>query len=101
VFLYETHGVYAKVERMWLSLGYNLVFIQEAMGYSGGIWILSNRNDLQFTLINSIPQAITFMVSKGGLASWYCTAVYGSPIYTIRTSLWSHLTNLRNIITAP
>jgi hypothetical protein len=40
------------------------------------------------------------MVSKG-LASWYCTAIYGSPIYTIRTSVWSHLTNLRNIITAP
>jgi len=40
VFLYETHGVYAKVERMWLSLGYNLVFIQEAVGYSSRIWTI-------------------------------------------------------------
>ncbi|WJX93701.1 GPN-loop GTPase qqt1 [Trifolium repens] len=85
---------------MWISLGYNLVFIQEARGHSGGIWILSNRTDLCFTLIDSISQAITFTISKG-LASWCCTVVYGSPVYTIRTSLWTHLKNLRNNIISP
>jgi endonuclease/exonuclease/phosphatase family metal-dependent hydrolase len=100
VLLYETHGVFSKVERKWISLGYNLVFIQEARGHSGGIWILSNRTDLCFTLIDSISQAITFTISKG-LASWCCTAVYGSPVYTIRTSLWTHLKNLRNNIISP
>ena len=100
VLLYETHGAFAKVERMWLSLGYKLVFIQEARGHSRGIWILSNSIDLKFTLIDSMSQAITFTISKG-IALWYCTAIYGSPVYTIRTSLWTHLKNLCNNVTAP
>lgn len=35
--VYETHGVFANVENLWLSLGYKLIFCQEARGHAGGI----------------------------------------------------------------
>jgi hypothetical protein len=98
--LFETHGLFSKVERLWTSLGYSAIFIQEARGHSGGIWVLSCRQDLTFTLISSMVQSITFSISKG-MAKWACSAIYASPTYTARIELWTHLQNLRNNIFIP
>jgi hypothetical protein len=88
------------VENFWDSLGYHPLFLQEARGHAGGIWILSCTNDFTFTLIHNMHQAITFCISKG-MATWYCSAIYASPTYTIRLKLWEHLMNLRNLILGP
>ncbi|MCH86112.1 RNA-directed DNA polymerase (Reverse transcriptase), partial [Trifolium medium] len=98
--LFETHGLFSKVERLWASLGYSAIFIQEARGHSGGIWVLSCRQDLTFTLISSMFQSITFFISKG-MAKWACSAIYASPTYTARIELWRHLQNLRSNISIP
>lgn len=99
-FIYETHGAFNKVQKFWHDLGYNLIFVQEARGHSGGIWILTNRDDLTFNLIDSSFQAITFSISKGN-ASWYVSAVYASPIFSVRCALWQQITALRRIINGP
>lgn len=52
--IYEIHGAFIKVEKLWLNLGYKPLFIQEARGDSGGIWVLSCREDLAFSLLDSM-----------------------------------------------
>jgi hypothetical protein len=36
----ETHALFARVEKLWASLGYFLAVIVESQGHAGGIWIL-------------------------------------------------------------
>lgn len=43
--IYETHGAFSKVERLWHNLGYKPHFIQEARGHSVGIWDLSCKDE--------------------------------------------------------
>ncbi|KHN28814.1 hypothetical protein glysoja_009456, partial [Glycine soja] len=76
--LYETHVAFSKVEIFWKSLGYSSLFIQEAQGHSRGIWILTIRMDVNFSLVESMPQSITFVIKKL-TCHWYCTSVYTSP----------------------
>lgn len=98
--VYETHDLFSKVENFWSSLDYKLVFVQEAHGHAGGIWVLSCRHDVSFDLVDSMPQAITFLVTKNNKV-WYCSAIYASPTYTVRCTLWDHLKNLRGGLNGP
>lgn len=98
--VYETHGPFVKAEHMWLSQGYKPIFIQEARGHSGGIWVLSNRDDIIFDLVYSTHQAITLSIRKQNVV-WYCSAVYASPVFTSRCELWDSLRRLRGSISGP
>lgn len=98
--VYETHVQFAKVDKFWHSLGYKLLFIQEARGYCGGIWVLSNRDDVNFSLVDSMHEVITFSIANNQ-SVWFCSAIYASPVYSVRSGLWSHLIQLRNIIQGP
>lgn len=99
-FVYETHGAFQNVENFWSSIGYKPIYIQEARGFSGEIWVLSYLDDICFSLVDSIFQAITFSVSKGN-STWYVSAIYASPVFSIRSDFWSHLSMLRNQILDP
>lgn len=67
-------------------------------GYnSKGIWILSNRKDITFTLIDSKPHFISFFVKKLN-SQWSCSTIYVSLTPTLRISLWDHLRSLSNSI---
>lgn len=98
--IYETHCPFHHVEQLWTSLGYTFLFCQEARGYSGDIWVLSNSSALSFSLIDSMFQAITFSISKGN-KSWFVSAVYASPLFSVRCDFWQHLKNLRTRILGP
>ncbi|KAL5140195.1 hypothetical protein HKD37_10G029922 [Glycine soja] len=58
--IFEAHILFTKVKQFWKSLDYSPMFIQEAMGHSVGIWVLSNRKDMTFTHIDSVPQCTSF-----------------------------------------
>ena len=62
--IFETHILFSKVEQFWKSPDYSPMFIQKAIGHSRGIWVLSNRNDITFTLVDSMPQCISFSANK-------------------------------------
>lgn len=98
--IFETHGPFAKVEQLWTALGYKPLFLQEARGHSGGIWVLSCCVDVSFSLIDTSFQAITFSVHKRNV-TWCCTATYASPIPFVRAELWDHLSQLRSRINVP
>lgn len=51
--VFETHGPFSKVETFWNNLGFNPLFIQEAVGHSSGIWVLSSVIDVTCSLLYS------------------------------------------------
>lgn len=96
----ETYVLFAKVERFWTSLGYKLLFLHEAVGHSGGLWILSCDSNSDYTLIDNMHQAITFQVTRR-TDVWYCSFIYASPLFTNRCRLWEYLENLRTQVSGP
>lgn len=98
--IYETHVQFGEVTNLWSNLGYSVVDIVEANGHSGDIWFLTNDNRFSITILDSFHQ-----VNSVGIRcddkEWVCTAVYASPIPSIRSNLWSHLNNLRSLVTCP
>lgn len=98
--IYETHVPFSRVEKFWSSLGYRLLFSQEAHVHSGGIWILTCTMDITFTLIDTMRQAITFEL-RIRHAYWYCTSIYASPSFANRCSLWDHLMQVRGSLHGP
>ena len=63
-FVTETHIPFHKGELFWKGLGYDQKFVQEARGHAGGIWVLSNRLDINFTLLHPMNHCITFPLEK-------------------------------------
>lgn len=98
--IFETHVLFIKVEKFWLSLGYKPMFIHEAHGHAGAIWILSRTDNSDFCLIDSINQAITFSIKRKD-TKWHCSSIYAPPTYTKHCHLWEYLRNLRKSIGGP
>ena len=101
VILLETRCQFVRVSHFWSSLNYYPCFIEEAVGFSEGIWVLLHRNSgVSMKIMNQYYQAITFEVWRENL-SWICSAVYASPVPTKREDLWRHLEELRTNIVLP
>src|ERR1044072_7465465 len=75
VILVETHCVFSRVEQFWRRQGYKALFISEAVGHSGGIWVLSvDGLPGQFTLHDIHSQVVSFSLTRGTV-KWMCSAV--------------------------
>ncbi|CAL0299576.1 unnamed protein product [Lupinus luteus] len=61
---------------------------------------LPTKDDLQFSLVNSFSQAITFSITRGHV-TWFCSAVYASHTFYARHVLWDRLISLRASIRGP
>ncbi|XP_057442557.1 uncharacterized protein LOC130734228 [Lotus japonicus] len=82
-------------------MGFSPSFISEAVGFSGGIWVMTRSNaNLSVRLLQLHTQVITFEIWRDTL-SWACSAVYASPVPAQREVLWQHLTHIRNSINIP
>src|ERR1044072_5729051 len=52
VILLETKCQFSRARFFWNSLGFNPIFVQEARGFSGGIWVLlNNRTSVNFRVV--------------------------------------------------
>lgn len=78
-------------QEFMFSLGFNMAEISNANGFSGGIWILWNKNVVSIEPVDVIPQAITVKVCNIGRQPWLLTAIYASTYPQIRRTLWDHL----------
>jgi len=96
----ETHTPYARLSFFWNNLGYTPVHIIEAIGHSGGIWLLKQTaSTTSSTIIHHNQYSITFSIQRGN-AFTTCTCVYASPNFTMHHNLWSYLTNISHNITS-
>jgi hypothetical protein len=101
IILSETHTQFENSKRFWEKEGHTTVNIIEAVGHSGGLWVLGNINCLySFTVFESIYQCTTVEVTRGN-SSWFCSGIYASPIISIRETLWDYLRDLRNCVNQP
>src|ERR1044072_1932414 len=99
--LMETHCLFARVNQFWKKQGYKAIFISEAHGHSGGIWVLAAEGSVyQFDLLDMHHQAISFSLLRGSV-KWVCSAVYASPAPQLRENLWNHLVDLRDVVRDP
>lgn len=81
---FEVHTQFVKTSTFWRMSIYEPVYIQEARGKLGGIWVL-RRNDspYSFTTYDVHPQCISVLI-EFRRQSWLCLGVYASPRAGIR-----------------
>lgn len=101
VLLMETHCAFARAEKFWNRLGYEPGAYSDAQGQSGGIWILVERGrNYTISLVDCFHQMVTISIRKGS-SVWWCSAIYRSPVPSIRELLWDHMGVIRTTVTGP
>ncbi|KAI9108458.1 hypothetical protein K1719_020649 [Acacia pycnantha] len=89
-----------RISGMLKSWGFRCSVRQEAEGFSGGIWILWNAEELVVDVRIMNEQFIHCKLSLGG-TEMLLTAVYASPMETKRAQLWEVLYNLACEVSEP
>ncbi|XP_061348903.1 uncharacterized protein LOC133294266 [Gastrolobium bilobum] len=96
--LLETRISGRKADKVVRNLGFDSFFLREAAGFSGGIWILWNKNIATVRILEEDHQ---FVHSKivwvdSGLEELF-TFVYASPRRMERKVLWDNLRSLASV----
>ncbi|XP_031131984.1 uncharacterized protein LOC116033375 [Ipomoea triloba] len=65
----------------------------EAVGFSGGIWVLWKNCILE--VLHTHPQFVVLQVQDGQREPWYFATVYGNPNYILKRKLFANLTQNR------
>ncbi|XP_050386378.1 uncharacterized protein LOC126802738 [Argentina anserina] len=90
----EPRVQFLKSKTALLQLGFTDFKIAEANGFSGGLWLLWNKNKVLVDYVDHNSQSISVKISLLGKPDWLLTVVYGSPTHTIRANLWSYFEDL-------
>jgi len=83
------------------SLGFKKFLLSEARGFSGGIWLLWNRTDLQIQLIRNDSHFLHVQVKDKDNDPWLLTVVYASPRDHERGDTWNNLRDVARSIHEP
>ncbi|KAI9126817.1 hypothetical protein K1719_002413 [Acacia pycnantha] len=86
-----------KIIRSW---GFKHSRRVEAQGFSGGIWILWERDDLVVEVLLSGDQFLHCKVDLGGISMLF-TAIYANPNERSRHCLWEELSSISRDVTEP
>lgn len=88
--LFETHAGGDKAMRICQSLGFDNFFRIDAVGQSGGIWLLWRDQACAITVLGSSDQYIHARVVFG-TELIHIIAVYAAPTVSRRSGLWGQL----------
>lgn len=80
----------SKANEVCKQLGFEDWVRVEALGFSGGIWVLW-RNTIKVKILKTHTQFILLQVTEGTQQPWCLAVVYGSPAHDLRKRLWSDL----------
>ncbi|XP_043809034.1 uncharacterized protein LOC110606238 [Manihot esculenta] len=72
-------------------LGYENWICVEAVGFSGGIWLLWSEDSFRIELVVTDPQFITVAINFSTGEKWLFSVVYASPDIYLRRKLWQSL----------
>ncbi|CAL1357018.1 unnamed protein product [Linum trigynum] len=74
-------------------MGFDGLLMVDAVGFSGGIWVLWNNQDLKVTRLDAWEQMVHFRCWRRSTANEevVVSAVYGSPDAAKRQELWTKL----------
>ncbi|XP_031110533.1 uncharacterized protein LOC116014727 [Ipomoea triloba] len=79
-------------DKVCKSFGFDNWVRVEAVGFSGGIWVLW-KNNVNVEIIATNPQFILTRITKGDERLGLVSFVYGSPANNLRSKLWENLSN--------
>ncbi|XP_062005875.1 uncharacterized protein LOC133723058 [Rosa rugosa] len=85
-----------KATKVAKSLGFSSFSIEDANGFSGGLWLLWDESHVKLDVVDSNFQSITSLVTESSDKQWFFTAVYASPDPVLREELWSYLDNFNS-----
>ncbi|XP_057451938.1 uncharacterized protein LOC130743727 [Lotus japonicus] len=92
VALFETRVSGAKAKALARKLDFQGIHIEDAVGFSGGIWLFWDTNVLRLDILVSHRQYVhtkVFFLDNSEVA--LATFVYGSPQASMRDTLWANL----------
>lgn len=75
--------------------------MSEARGFSGGIWLMWNRLDIQIHVIQNDFHFLHMQVSEKDKDPWLLTVVYASPRESERQDTWLSLRQLATSVNKP
>ncbi|XP_061372255.1 uncharacterized protein LOC133314745 [Gastrolobium bilobum] len=78
------------------NLGFANSIIEEAVGFSGGIWILWNQSSFSVQIIEKDEQLILVRISIPDKLPFLFTAIYANPRIEKRKFLWDELRRLHS-----
>nr|POE77003.1 hypothetical protein CFP56_57529 [Quercus suber] len=84
----------AKAKDISLNLGFDSVCRSDANGFSGGIWILWNSDEITLDILSVTDQAIHAFVqvcTSNPNSVWLFSAIYANPNLSTRIHLWEDL----------
>ncbi|KAL4307123.1 uncharacterized protein LOC107605009 [Arachis ipaensis] len=99
VILMETRCSGDNAKKAIRSFGFDFYHIEEAQGYSGGIWIMWKDPNLDIRVVQSRMQFVHMTMKNGSNESWALTAVYASPQESRRKELWAELKTISVTLT--
>lgn len=87
--LLETHSSGNQAKRLVRRMGFDHDhhFIVDAIGQSGGIWLLWDINHWNIQILKDTSQLVHVKVAPPNASHWFLTIVYGSPHFTRRHSI--------------
>ncbi|XP_031124225.1 uncharacterized protein LOC116026939 [Ipomoea triloba] len=88
--LVETKVSGENANSICVKIGFEKWARVEAIGYSGGIWIMWSGT-LQIDILNFHPQFVHMTVTEPTGRMWNFSVVYGSPSLQLRRRLWNSL----------
>lgn len=79
------------------KLGFQNFHLEEASGFSGGIWMGWNGQVTNLDIVLSTKQSVSAIITTND-QPWVITAVYGSPQPNVRRDLWKLLDEISSIV---
>lgn len=98
--IFETHAGGENARKICQGLGLDNSHRVDAMGQSGGLWLLWRSEVGSVTILNSSDQYIHAMVVKDE-ESLHLIVVYAAPSVSRRSGLWGELTTIIQGISDP
>ncbi|CAL1361959.1 unnamed protein product [Linum trigynum] len=83
----------ATAQNVIKEMGYDKQLVVDALGFSGGIWLLWNEAEFNISRVDSQAQFIHVLAARTGRPEdkWNLTAVYANPAPIQRRQLWAAL----------
>lgn len=98
--LFETHAGGDRAQRICQGLGFENSFRVDAVGQSGGLWLLWKAEVGEVPIVNSSTQFIHARIVNG-VEVLHLVAVYAAPSVSRRSGLWEQLQNVVLAIDEP
>lgn len=99
--LEETRVSSRYIDQITAQTRFTASIVSEAYGFSGGIWILWDKDQVDLDLIELDEQIISVVVCSPHQRPWLLSAIYASPNPLFRQDLWDYLRDMGYVVNIP